>query len=261
MQARLATGVRLAYAAQGPPDGVPVVLLHAWAESGGSFDLLRPRLPPALRVLVPDLRGHGASDKPAHGYALPQVAADVVAFLDAVGLPAAWLVGASSGGYVAQAVAVDHPGRVLGLVLVGAPRSLRGRPPFADEVARLVDPVDLDQVRRVLGTLPVSPAVPEGFVAARLHDGTKMPARVWRASLDGLATAVPPTEAGTVRAPTLLLWGDADHLVPRAEVDRLRAAIPAAELQVCPGAGHLLLWERPADVAAAVGELVLARPS
>src|SRR6185437_7946442 len=72
--------------------------------------------------------------EPAAGYALAQVAADVVAFMDAVGIPAAVLLGSSSGGYVAQQVAITSPHRVTGLALVGSPCSLQGRPSFADEV-------------------------------------------------------------------------------------------------------------------------------
>ena len=60
------------------------------------------------------------------------------------------LVRSSSGGYVAQQVAVDNPNRVAGLVLVGSPHSLHGRPAFADEVERLTDPVDPTWVRESL---------------------------------------------------------------------------------------------------------------
>jgi pimeloyl-ACP methyl ester carboxylesterase len=63
------------------------------------------------------------------------------AFLEAAGLASAILVGVSSGGCVAQQVAVTHAERVAGLVIVGAPLNLHGRPPFAAEVGLLVDPV------------------------------------------------------------------------------------------------------------------------
>jgi pimeloyl-ACP methyl ester carboxylesterase len=73
-----------------------------------------------------DQRGHGAADKPADGYTVVDLADDVVAFVDAVGLSSAVLLGSSSGGYVAQQVAVRTPYRVNRLVLVGSPRRLRG---------------------------------------------------------------------------------------------------------------------------------------
>ena len=147
---RLATGVRLAYARHGDPSGVPVLLLHPWGEALGCFDRLLPLLPATMYALAMDQRGHGDADKPAGGYALADFAADVEAFLDAIDLQSAVLLGSSSGGYVAQQVAIDIPDRVTGLVLVGSPRSLMGRPPFADEVERLIDPVDRAWVERSL---------------------------------------------------------------------------------------------------------------
>src|SRR5947199_3555161 len=123
----LASGVRLAYSRHGDPSGVPVVLLHAGGESLGCFDRLLPFLSATMHVLAMDQRGHGDSDKRARGYALMDLADDVEAFMDAMDLKAAVLLGSSSGGYVAQQVALGIPHRVTGLVLVGSPRSLRGR--------------------------------------------------------------------------------------------------------------------------------------
>jgi pimeloyl-ACP methyl ester carboxylesterase len=131
-QVVLATGVGLPYISAGPTAGAPpVVLLHAWGESWRSFDRLLPLLPDTIHAVAMDLRGHGDADKPAAGYSLTEVAADVAAFMDAVGIPSAVLLGSSSGGYVAQQVAITSPHRVAGLVLVGSPRSLQGRPSFA----------------------------------------------------------------------------------------------------------------------------------
>ena len=89
----LGTGVDVRYVAQGDPSGVPVLLLHAWGESLGCFDRLSPLLPRTIRALAMDQRGHGDSDKPAEGYSLAAFAGDVTAFLDAVGVPSAVLVG------------------------------------------------------------------------------------------------------------------------------------------------------------------------
>src|SRR5215471_15957472 len=83
---RLASGVRLAYTRHGDPSSVPVLLLHAWDESLGCFDRLFPLLPATMHVLAMDQRGHGDSDKPAGGYALIDVSADVEAFMDAMDL-------------------------------------------------------------------------------------------------------------------------------------------------------------------------------
>src|SRR6188472_849909 len=122
-------GLELPYVEQGAPDGVPVVLLHAWVDSRRCFDRVTAMLPEAVHAFAFDQRGHGAAPEPADGYGLGDFADDVGAFMDAVGLDAAVLAGASSGGYVAQRFAVDNPGRTLGLALVGCPRSLRGGRP------------------------------------------------------------------------------------------------------------------------------------
>jgi pimeloyl-ACP methyl ester carboxylesterase len=247
-QVRLATGVTLRYSVRGT--GAPVVLLHPWTESLGCFDRLLPLLPATIRAFAVDQRGHGGADKPATGYALADYAADVVAFLDAMELPAAVLLGSSSGGYVAQRVAVDHPDRVAALMLVGAPRSLYGRPAFADEVDRLTDPVDPEWVRASLSWFPLEHPVPDWYLADRVTDGARTPARVWQQALAGLTEAPPPTETGTITAPTLIIWGGRDTLLPRADADLLAAAIPGARLLIYEDTGHLVLWERPDRVAA-----------
>ena len=174
----LATGVTVPYVWAGPAAAAPVVLLHAWGESGRSFDRLLPLLPGTVHAMAMDQRGHGGADKPAAGYSLADFAADVEAFMDAVGVSAAVLVGSSSGGYVAQQVAVTSPHRVAGLVLAGSPRSLQGRPSFADEVDQLTDPVDAAWVRKFLTWFPCSIRCPSGTSTAGSRRCPRAGARV-----------------------------------------------------------------------------------
>ena len=246
---RLHTGVTLPYVVQGDPSGLPVVLLHPWAESMGCFDRLLPLLPSTLYVFAMDQRGHGAGDKPQTGYDLVDYVADVEAFLDAVSLTAAVIAGSSSGGYVAQQLAVTSPERVLGLVLIGAPRSLHGRPSFADEVEGLTDPVDSAWVRESLTWFPRFHEVPDWYLDDRVADGARLPARVWCDALSGLTTPLAPTEVGSITAPTLIIWGDHDDLLPRADQELLAATIPGSRLVIYDDTGHLVLWEQPDRVA------------
>lgn len=252
----LRTGVRVPFLVQGRGGGSDVVLLHAWGESMGVFDRLRPLLPESIRVFAFDQRGQGDADKPATGYGLTELAEDTVAFMDELGLESAVLIGSSSGGYLAQQVAVDHPERVAGLVLVGSPRSLRGRPPFAEEVEQLTDPIDPQWVRDSLQWFRFGADVPSWYLEDRVRDGVRMPARAWTGILTGLMTAVPPTEAGTIDAPTLILWGARDELLPRAEQVALAEAIAGSRLRVHEDAAHLLLWEQPEWVANAITQFV-----
>ena len=247
---RVAAGVTVRYREQGDPSGTAVLLLHPWAESLRCFDRLTALLPPSMRVLSLDQRGHGGSDKPVSGYELAAFSADVEAFMDALGVAAAVLVGSSSGGYVAQQVALDSPSLVTGLVLVGAPRSLHGRPPFADEVERLTDPVDPSWVRESLTWFPRFHDVPNRYVEDRVQDGLCLPAHVWRDTLTGLLTAPAPTETGTITAPTLIIWGDRDDILSGEDQRQLADAIPGSRLVAYQDTGHLVLWEQPDRVAA-----------
>ena len=226
------------------------MLLHAWGESWRSFDRLLPLLPGTVYAVAMDLRGHGDADKPATGYSLAEVAADIAAFMDAVGVASAVLLGSSSGGYVAQQVAITSPHRVAGLVLVGSPRSLQGRPSFAGEVDRLTDPVDAAWVRKFLAWFPRFHDVPEWYLDGRVRDGVRMPAHVWRETLAGLVNARPPTDTATITAPALIVCGARDQLLAREDQQALAAAIPGSRLIVYPDTGHLVLWEQPERVAA-----------
>ncbi|MGB3593656.1 MAG: alpha/beta hydrolase [Ornithinimicrobium sp.] len=254
----LSTGVSLPYVSVGPDEATPVILLHAWAETGRSFDRLLPLLPDSIRAIVPDQRGHGDAERPAGGYSLESMAQDIVALLEALGLLRAVLLGSSSGGYVAQQVAAICPSRVSGLVLVGAPGTLQGRPSFADEIEQLADPLDESWVRDSLTWFPRVQAVPSWYVEDRVQDGVRIPARVWRATFEGLCAATPPSDGGRITTPTLILWGEDDELLTREHQADLVRAIPGSRLVAYPDTGHLVLWEQPAQVAADLTSFVQA---
>lgn len=249
-QLRLRTGITLPCLVQDTGGtGTPLLLLHAWGESRKSFDRLIPLLK-GRRIYAPDLRGQGDADKPLNGYSLTDQEEDAAAILDALELPHAAVVGSSSGGYVAQQLAVAHPQRVTALVLVGSPLTLRGRPAFADEVDALTDPLDEAWVRDSMTWFPRFHDVPARYIEDRVRDGLSMPAHAWKAILNGLCEATPPTESGTIQAPTLILWGGQDNLLPRKNQETLAARIPGAVLKVYPDVAHLVLWECPERVAA-----------
>jgi rifampin ADP-ribosylating transferase len=132
-------------------------------------------LPESVHAIAIDQRGHGDSECPDVGYSLDSMAEDVEGFMDAWGISTAVLVGSSSGGYMAQHVAVRNPNRVTGLVLAGSPRTLQGRAPFADEVDRLTDPIDPDWVRRSLTWFPRFHHVPAWYIDDRVRDGARVP--------------------------------------------------------------------------------------
>ena len=253
--AALRHGLELPYVEQGDPDGVPVVLLHAWVDSRRCFDRVMAVLPELVHAFAFDQRGHGDAPKPSDGYALEDFADDVGEFMNAVGLDAAVLAGASSGGYVAQRFAVDNPGRTLGLALVGSPRSLRGpRPPFAELLARLDDPIDASFARKLSEGM-VAHDVPNAVMATLCEENLKAPARVWRDAFEGLLAADPPLDSGRISAPTVIIWGARDTLLPRGDQEVMASEIPGARFVVYPDVGHLPVVEAPERVAADITSL------
>ena len=90
------------------------------------------------------------------------------------------------------------------------------------------------------------------YMDAIVANSARMPARVWKAYLEGLLEAEVPTEGGTIAVPTLILWGDQDGFCPRSDQDALLAAIPEARLRTYRGVGHCPHWEQPERVAAEV---------
>ncbi|MCD6027954.1 MAG: Biotin synthesis protein BioH, partial [Thermomicrobiales bacterium] len=93
----LTTGVRLPYVEQGAPDGVLMLLLHGYTDSWRSWESVLPHLPAAIHAYAPTLRGHGDADRPPAGYGPRDFAADAAAFMDALGIGQAIIVGASMG--------------------------------------------------------------------------------------------------------------------------------------------------------------------
>ncbi len=239
---------------RGERSGVPVVFLHAYADSWRSYERVLSHLPPTIHAFAVTQRGHGDADRPASGYALEDFTADLKAFMDAVALEAAVLVGDSSATYTAQRFAIDHPERTLGLTLIGPPLSLRDDPGFAaliESVSKLSDPIAPGFVRK-LAERTVSPSVPPDFLEAMVGESLKVPAHVWKATGRGLLEATPPVETATITVPTLILWGDRDELCPRGDQEALAAAIPGSRLLIYQGAGHLVHWEEPERVSADV---------
>jgi len=248
---RLATGPQIHYAEQGDPGGETIVLLPAYADSWFSYSRVLPLLPTRYHAYPMDQRGHGDSERPACCYTVDDFAADAVAFLDAAGIERATLVGHSGSCLTARRVAVLHPDRVGGLVLIGAPLSL-ARPAvlaFQAAVHALEDPVAAEFVRRFQAGAVHVP-LPEGFLDGLVAESRKLPARVWKRALDGLVAFDDAADLGRITASTLLIWGDRDAVVSREEQQRLEEMIPDARLKVYRDTGHSPHWERPERVAA-----------
>ena len=248
---RLKTGPQLHYAEHGDSNGQGIVFLHGWPDSWFSFSRVVPLLPPGVHSFVLDQRGFGDSERLRGGYGIDEFAADAVAFLDAISLERATLVGHSFGSFVARQVAIAHPERVDRLVLIGT--GLSPVNPVTREVQStlrdLSDPVSAEFARDFQASTAYVP-LPESFFEQIVRESLKLPARLWRDVFAGLLAYDDTEQLTRIAAPTLLIWGERDALFPRDDQDRLMAAIRGATLRIYPETGHCPNWERPEQVAA-----------
>ena len=235
---------RLAYAEQGDPLGIPVLLLHGATDSWRSFERVLPHLPDSIRAIAVTQRGHGESSRPEGGYRTSDFAADLVALMDALDLETAVIAGHCMGGSVAQRFALDYPERTQGLVLAGTFPTMRGNRDVQElwnsYVSTMTDPVDRHFVVRFQeGTLAQS--VPERFFETVIHESLKVPARVWKAVFAGLLQEDFSSELTKLKLPTLIVWGDRDAICLRRDQAVLARNIPTSRLVVYSETGHALL--------------------
>ena len=255
-------GPLLQYVEQGDRSGTPLVLLHGFTDSWRSFELVLAHLPPELRAIAVTQRGHGDAGRPADGYRPRDLAADVAQLMDLLGIASAVLVGHSMGASVALRFALDHPERTLGVALLGALGCWQRNPAVMElraAVSAFEDPVDPAFVREFQAAT-ISQPVPPGLLDTMVQESLKVPARVWRAICEGFWHDDPAADPGGVRAPTLIIWGDADPFCPRRAQEDLLRAIARSRLVVYQDAGHAMHWEQPARVAADLARFAHSLP-
>ena len=253
-EVRLPSGVRLRYIDQGPAAGPVVLMLHGYTDSSFSFSRVLPLMPTGTRVIVPDQRGHGLSDRPAEGYAVDDFATDALQLLDALQVRTATIVGHSMGSFVARRITEKAPARVTRLVLMGsAPQPKNaGVRELQAAVNELSDPIDAAFVRGFQESTVLRP-VPAAFMNTAIDGSLSVPARVWKAALAGMMVYVP---AGTPTCPTLVLGGAGDSVFSKKEQEELAASIPGARLEIVDGVGHALHWEEPERFVASLVRLL-----
>ncbi len=247
---QLTTGPRLHYAEQGDPTGEAIIFLHGYSDSWFSFSRVLPLLSPEYHAFALTQRGHGDSDKPECCYTVDDFAADVDAFMDAVGITEATLVAHSTGAVTAQRMTLSYPRRVSRLVMISAQSVNEVVLELAEAVRTLEDPVPPEFVQEFQESTIYVP-VPREFLETVVSESFKLPARVWRDVMEGTALSVGPDHEAQLReinVPTLIICGEQDALFPREEHERLAAAIPNATLKVYPETGHTMHWERPEQV-------------
>lgn len=245
---------------QAEGEGPPVLLLHGWSRSGADLAGLAARLAPRHRVIRLDLRGHGRS---APGrFTLADLAGDVAALAKALDLRGTVLVGWSLGAQVALAAWPALADRVGRLVLVGAtPRFTEGDGWPHGQPGRAVEGLASRLRRQPARTLArfledcFAPGELDAAGRARVAALAPGPAPDLGCALQGLDLL-----AGTdlrdalpaVTAPTLLLHGAADAICPPGAARAMAGAMPAARLELLPGAGHAPFLSREHEVASRI---------
>ena len=229
-------------------DAPAVVLLHGFGASLQTWDAWAEGLATTHRVIRIDLPGSGLSPPdPAHDYRDERSLQMLMALLDDLGLPRASLVGHSMGGRIAWTLAAQFPERVDKLVLV-APD---GYASLGFEYGKAMDvPASLSLMRHVLPkpllrmNLQSAYARPESLtdaVTTRYHDLILAPG-ARQAMLDRLAQTVlqdPEPLLRQIKAPTLLVWGEADAMIPLSNARDYLQTIPGSRLVSWPQVGHL----------------------
>jgi len=249
-QVTLANGVTLAYVEIGDPRGKPILLLHGWTDNSRAWTILAPHLM-KHRLLIPDQRGHGASDKPACCYSLSAFANDAMLFLDAKGIAKADVVGHSLGSLVAQLIAAEHPERVGRLVLMGATAlapMMRDHPLYKEALSFEAPPALGSDFMRMWSPAASPTPVDAAYVAHSEPEIAVVPLQVWHGVMREIVEVPAGRFADRVRAPTLILSGGKDELFPAEHHEALVKAYPAAEARVFPELGHNLNMERPQEV-------------
>jgi pimeloyl-ACP methyl ester carboxylesterase len=235
---------RLWYVQQGPKTGPAVIMLHGSSDSSFSFSRVLPLLPPSIRVIVPDQRGHGRSDRAPGDYSMHAMARDVIDLMDALAVPTATIVGHSMGSFVARRAAALEPDRITRLVLVGA--GLRADNDVILEVQRAAnaqsDPVDPAFVRAFQLSTMRRPVPPE-FLDTVIAESLRLDAATWRESFAGLI-GYEPAES-RIHVPVSMIGGDADAVFAVHEQRALEASISGASLRVLEDVGHAPHWEVP----------------
>ncbi len=249
----LLNAVQLHYEVHG--DGLPVVLIHGFPLSRKIWQSQVEALRDEAYLIVPDLRGHGASEAPGGVYTMEILADDICALLQYLKCGPAVLAGHSMGGYVAMAFLRKYPERVKGLVLVSTRAAAdsvegkAGREALAQtvEMEKSAVPVVAKMLPKMIA--PASIAANPGLQTEveRTMSNTSMPGLT--GALRGMAMRADAREVLTsIHIPTLIIAGTADALIPYSESEKMAHDISGAELHLIEGAGHLPSLEKPNEM-------------
>jgi pimeloyl-ACP methyl ester carboxylesterase len=287
----LPTGVTLAVQTGGAEDGEPILLLHGFPESHRTWRDVMPDLARDFRVIAPDQRGFGASDRPegVEAYKTDRILEDLIALADALGLVRFTLVGHDWGGAVAWLAALRHPDRLSRLVIVNAPHPLIFQKSLIDDPAQRAASQYISAFRNPMMEAGIAAMGLETFLTKSFGshaDLSLLSNEERQAYLDdwgrpGALTAmlnwyrasevVVPQVGEEARAPlwtlapfpkievpTLVLWAMRDTALLPVQLGGLDGLVEDLRVVRIPDAGHFVPWEQPKTVSNAIRDFMHA---
>jgi 3-oxoadipate enol-lactonase len=254
-------GVRIYWDEQG--SGAPLVLISGLGTTSRAWYRSRPVFAKSYRTIALDNRGVGLSDVPAGIYSISLMASDVIAVLNAAGVPDAHVFGASMGGMIAQEMSLRYPDRVRSLILgctaAGGPHAVQPGP----------------EALQALMRLGMTPEESNAGFAPFLYDAGTPRERIdedmairlqWYPSalgyvgqLQGISAWEAYSRLSQISAPTLIIHGAADTLIPAANAGIIADRIAGAKLVLIPHAGHVFWTDQPEATHRAVLEFLAAQ--
>jgi 3-oxoadipate enol-lactonase len=253
MASRTLNGVSITYEDSG--SGEPLLLVHGLGSSGLDWKYVAPELAAHRRVIVPDVRGHGRSGKPAGAYGVPLFAADLAALCDELKLTSVHVAGLSMGGMIGFQLAVDRPDLVRSLTIINSgpdmiPRNLKTRAALGARVLllRLFGPQTLAKVLAPkIFPKPEQAELRERLVASISANDPSAYLRSTKA-LIGWSVL---DRLGEITCPALILSSDRDY-TPLAAKQAYVARMKHARLQEIHDSGHAATWDQPRAVIEAI---------
>lgn len=247
--------------------GEPLLLIQGMSGTHVAWgDPFRAPLESEFDVVAFDNRGIGLSAPIDGPFTIAEMATDTAGLLDELGIESAHVVGISMGGMIAQELALAHPQRLrsltLGCTYCGGPGSELMPQENAEKLLAGLASGDREQAIRASYEVNLSPAfrADEGRYAAFQEMATKVPAAKETIELQVQAIFGHDTQArlGDIAAPTLIVHGTEDGVLPFANGELIASSMPGARFEPLEGVGHMFWWERPERSAELIREHALA---
>jgi len=244
--------------------GEPLILVHGLADDHRAWRRALPSLMLRRRVLMYDLRGHGGTSLGRPDGSLKQLGSDLACLMDSVGVDSADVAGFSLGGTIAMRMAIDHPERVRGLVLVAT--SSRVGTAAADWYRERVDMVERNDPglratldRDTADVYAQSPSeLEDGLLIRRQSTADPRGYGNACAAMAALNAAPLDPELGLISAPTLIVASDLDRHCPPKAAAIMAGGIKGSRLEVIAGAGHPIPVEKPRELGGLMNAFLVA---